>query len=104
MRARHRHDDQPGDNAGANPARRLGRALLAARPWRQRKYQVAAATAAAVLVSVGAFAALGTGDHPGNSGTSSGNGAETAGASELAEPLSSPAQAPLGASDLPQTR
>jgi len=99
MPAKHRDDDQSTPDPSAGAAwRRRAHALLAARPWQQRRYQVGSAVAAATLLAVGAIVVLGPGNRPenaaerpvGSSPDASGPGASPAASSTVRAPSAAP--------------
>ena len=87
-------DDQP---AGSRPLH----ALSEVPPWRQRKYQIAAAAGAAALVSVGAVVALGSGGDGGRNPTAMPAGGSTATTGTPSTPGNSAVPAPKAASGSP---
>ena len=70
-------------------------------PWRQRKYQIAAAAGAAALVSVGAVVALGSGGDGGRNPTAMPAGGSTATTGTPSTPGNSAVPAPKAASGSP---
>ena len=100
MPAEHHPDHQPAVKNG-DQRKRSGplHRLRAQRPWQQRKYQVAMAVAAAMLVSVGGFIALGTVGHQAGTTTGMPVGDATAktGSAEPSAPTNSTVRAPSAA-------